>query len=206
MNIGIIGYGNVGSALASGWHKSGHKVAIGAINPVNEKVKELIASHPGMESGLIPDVAERSEVIVFAVPAGATQSVCAQLTGKIQDQIIIDAMNCISSYPDPYTSTFEALEAWTGSSRIIKCFNTTGAANILKPGYPEGLFADMFMAGDDIQAKEITRGLALELGFANCFDVGTSKEVHHVENLAKFWINLAFKGMGPNFVLKLITR
>jgi predicted dinucleotide-binding enzyme len=42
MNIAILGWGNVGSALGRGWAKKGHKVVFGARNPADDKVKALL--------------------------------------------------------------------------------------------------------------------------------------------------------------------
>ena len=123
------------------------------------------------------------------------------VTGKT----IIDATNAIRQKPDPFPTAFHAFRQKT-QARVVKCFNTTGFENMQSPDY--GITRlDLFMAGDDAEAKQLARQLALDAGFAECYDFGGDDRVELLEQFALAWINLAiFQGYGRDIGLKLVRR
>jgi hypothetical protein len=69
------------------------------------------------------------------------------------------------------------------------------------------LAIDMFMAGDSERGKKIARQLALDAGFAECYDVGGNDKFQLMEQFAFFWINLAMmRGHGREIGFKLLKR
>ena len=66
---------------------------------------------------------------------------------------------------------------------------------------------DMFMAGSETKAKEVARKLALNAGFAQCYDFGDDSKVELLEQFALSWINLAIKqGIGRDIAFKVLKR
>ena len=66
---------------------------------------------------------------------------------------------------------------------------------------------DVFMSGDDMEAKRVVRQLALDAGFAECYNFGGADKVQLQEQFALAWINLAImQGMGRDIAFKLIRR
>ena len=66
---------------------------------------------------------------------------------------------------------------------------------------------DVFMAGNDSEAKLKVGQLALDAGFAACYDVGGNDRFFLMEQFAFFWINLAmFQGQGREIGFKLLKR
>ena len=107
--------------------------------------------------------------------------------------------------PQGYSSTAHALQEHT-SGEVIKAFNSTGFNNIKSTTYGS-VNLDMFMAGNSIRGKEIVRQLAIEAGFANCYDIGDDSKFEMLEQFANFWINLAIStGMGREIGFKLMKR
>lgn len=204
MNIAIIGSGNVGGALATQWIKAGHKVLIGAKFPLSDKNK-LLATQIGEEKFTSVENAIRaSEVILIATPATAIFDIIDQM-GEVADKVIIDASNAVMKSPEPYKTVYHCLVDKT-NARVVKCFNTTGFENMLNPVYGgEGI--DMFMAGDDDDAKSVAKKLALDCGFGSCIDFGKSDKVELLEKLALAWINLAImQGQGRDIAFKVVRR
>ncbi|MBL0953153.1 MAG: NAD(P)-binding domain-containing protein [Leptospira sp.] len=205
MNIAIIGTGNVGGALATGWSKKGHQIFLGVRNPENFKGKEFL-SLPNISACPIEEAVKQSEVLVICTPAKETLNVIKSL-GDTTGKIIIDTMNTIqknSSNLD--SSTSETILKNTQSKDVVKCFNTTGANNLLNPKYGETNL-DMFMAGDSTRGKDIAKHLTLDLGFTNCYDVGGNDKFALMEEFAFFWINLAmFQKLGREIGFKLLKR
>ncbi len=205
MKIAIIGTGNVGGALASNWAKAGHQILLGVQNLNDFKGKHLLEN----KNTTVHQVAEAvglAEVILIATPTMAAIPVAKSL-GDTTGKVIIDTMNIIMGKgPEGYTNTSSAILDNTNSNDVAKCFNTTGFNNMSNPVYGDTA-ADMFMAGDSKKAKDIASQLAIDAGFATCFDVGGNNKFELMEQFAWFWINLAmFQGQGREIAFKLLKR
>lgn len=205
MKIAIIGTGNVGGALATGWSKKGHKIFLGVRNPENFKGIELL-SLSNISACPIEEAVKLSDVVVISTPAKETINVVKSL-GDTTGKIIIDTMNTVPKDTSNLdSSTTETILKNTQSKDIVKCFNTTGANNLLDPKYCDTNL-DMFMAGDSKTGKEIAKQLTFDLGFANCYDVGGNDKFALMEEFAFFWINLAmFQKLGREIGFKLLKR
>jgi predicted dinucleotide-binding enzyme len=205
MNIAIIGTGNVGGALATKWANAGHNILLGVKEIQHFKGKELL-SNPNITAYSITEAVMASNVILVATPATAAAEV-AQSLGDTNGKIIIDAMNVVKGHgPEGFSNTADSILANTSTTVVIKCFNTTGYNNMLNPLY-NGVPIDAFMAGNDKGAKAIVRQLALDAGFAECYDVGGNDKFSLMEQFAFFWINLAMmQGQGRDIGFKLLRR
>ncbi|MBI3219514.1 MAG: NAD(P)-binding domain-containing protein [Bacteroidetes bacterium] len=205
MNIAIIGTGNVGSALAQGFVQAGHQVSFGvrdASSPKSQKASTMA----GTTLQSIEAASASAEVIVIATPPEAVLSLVTQL-GDVKNKILIDTTNSIRTRPEPYTTAYHALKDLTKSSKIVKCFNSTGFENMTNPVYPAFGGIDMFCAGDDNEAKAVAQNLAKQIGFSECWDFGGDDKVELLEKFALSWINLAImQGHGRNLAFKVIKR
>jgi len=199
MKIAIIGHGNVGGALAKSWAQKGHDIIIGVRKEKDEKAAKLV-NQPNTSTASIPEAAKQADVILVAIPAKAAGEV-AKTLGDVSDKVLIDATNNIRQ-PD---TAFDVFKAET-KAEVVKCFNTTGYENMRNPVY--GMeSADMFMAGDSERAKRVAKQLALDAGFAECYDFGGDDQAKALEHLAYAWINLAiFQEHGRNMAFKMLRR
>ncbi len=205
MNIAIIGTGNVGSALAKGWANAGHNIFLGVRDTNSFKGKELLTFSDKIKAVPTTDAIQNATVILIAATPQAVHEIAKSL-GDVSQKIIIDAMNSVRVKPDGFSNTTEALTVLTNSKAIVKCFNTTGAENMLNPIYNhQGI--DMFMSGDNLEAKQTAIQLAKDLRFDNCYDFGGSDKFNLQEQFALSWINLAMmQGHGRNMAFKLVKR
>jgi len=204
MHIAIIGTGNVGGALAENWAKAGHRIHLGVRDLDNFKGKELLEL-PNISAHSIADAVAASEVVLIAATPPAIFSIVEQM-GDAEGKIILDAMNSVRSGPEPFANTFDALKALTKDAQIVKCFNTTGFENMRDPMYPGGAL-DMFMAGSSEKGKQVARQLALDAGFAECWDFGGDDKAALLEQFALCWINLAImQGQGRGIGFKVLRR
>jgi predicted dinucleotide-binding enzyme len=88
---------------------------------------------------------------------------------------------------------------------VVKAFNTTGAANMRNPVYPNGRPV-MFIAADDPQAKETAMELANQIGF-DAQDAGPLMAARDLEHLAALWIRMAYgMGQAPDIAYTLLRR
>jgi hypothetical protein len=204
MNIGIIGGGNVGAALGQRWAEKGHAIMFGARDPNSQKTKTALAQVSGARIGGISDAVAFGDAILIAVPGAAvldTVRACGRLEGKV----VMDAANWIGERPAGVTrSLAEAIANAAPGARVVKAFNTTGANNMLNPGY--GAYnADMFICGDDADAKAAVAGLSRDIGF-DVVDAGPLSAALLLESLAQLWVHMARSGAGRDIAWKLLRR
>ena len=198
MKIGILGAGNVGSALAGAWLHQKHEVMFGVRQPLPE---------PGnARSGDLEEAARFGTVVVLALPWQAAYEVVSSL--DLNQKTVIDCTNGSRSArasSGSWSSGAEALQARSPGARIVKAFNITGANNMKDPLYPGGRLA-MFYCGDNVEAKAIARQLISGVGF-DPYDLGSLSNARLMESLAETWIWLASKGgLGREFGFSLEKR
>ena len=205
MKIAIIGTGNVGGALATKWAGAGHQLFLGVQDTGNFKGMALL-DNPNTSVHLVNKAVSLADVILIATPAPAAIEVAGSL-GDTKGKIIIDSMNVINGRgPENFTNTADAILANTQSAELAKCFNTTGFNNMEDTSY-DGLQIDAFVCGDSARAKEVAKQLAIDAGFAECYDIGGNDKFELMEQFAWFWINLAmFQGQGREIAFKLLKR
>ena len=185
MNIAVIGSGNVGLTLAKGLSNAGHSVVVGVREPGGDK--------DGLKFVLVKDAVAASEVVIFAVPGNALLDAASGL--DLGDRILIDVTNPIkadfSGRDDLERSPAEDLAVATGSTKVVKCFNTVGFNIMANPDF-NGRKATMLYAGDDAASKSAVAGLAADLGF-DPVDAGPLVQAKWLESLAWLWISMALK-------------
>ncbi len=210
MRIGVIGTGSVGRALGSRLAAAGHQVVFGSRTPSAGRVEGLVkeAGH-GSRAGLPREAAGASEVVILATPWHGTETAVRGL-GDLDDRILVDCTNPL--LPDLAgldrtggRSGAERVAEWTEGGRVVKAFNSTGAANMEDPSYAEHrLF--MPLCGDDQEATAVVADLARDLGFEPV-ECGGLSAAALLENLAMLWITLAHvEGLGPQIGFALLRR
>ncbi|MGH9734191.1 MAG: NADPH-dependent F420 reductase [Candidatus Acidiferrales bacterium] len=211
MKIGIIGAGNVGGALGTLWASKGHEVVFGVRDTNDPKLQQLLKSAQGKaRAASVKDAAAFGEIVVFATPWPATQD-AINSAGNLTGKTVIDCTNPL--LPDlsglalgTTNSAGEEVRRWAKGAKVIKAFNTIGAANFGNPRFGSEN-ATMFICGDDASAKASVGKLAAELNF-DVVDAGPLSASRLLEPLAMLWIHLTFKqGFGPtDHAFKLLRR
>ncbi len=191
MKIGIIGKGNVGTALGSGLQREGHQIRYGHRDP-KEPVYEA---------------AQFGEIIILAVPFSAVKDAVKSIGNAADGKVLIDVTNALDEKMDLAvgitTSGAEELQKYLPRARVVKAFNTVFAQN-QNTGMIGTQILTAFVAGDDGNAKEIVMSLAQDLGF-EAVDVGSLKSARYLEPMAVMLINLGFRlHMGTNIGYKLV--
>jgi hypothetical protein len=182
MEIGILGTGNVGSALADGFTAAGHDVVVGSRSPDDADVD-------GVEVTTQAGAAAAADAVVLALPGEAVVDVAADLADSLAGKPVLDPTN---EYPE--RSSEPSLAAHVAEAapdaHVVKVFNTIGAEHMRDPEVG-GETATMFLAGDD-SAVETAETLAGDLGF-DTFVVGDLSKAARLEDLARLWIDVAFE-------------
>lgn len=188
--IGIIGDGNVGSALARGLKRAGHEVRA-----------------VGKDETAIRETAGWGEVVFFAVPFSALDDV-AKTAGEVLDgKTVVDVTNALDANMNLAvgytTSGAEELQKKLPKARVVKAFHTIFAQHM-----DTGKLGDQrltaFVASDDSGAKTTVLGLARDIGF-DALDAGPLENARLLEPLAYFNIQLGYVlGMGTQIGFKLL--
>ena len=191
MKIGIIGKGNVGTAIGTGLSRKGHEVKFGHRDP-----KENVA-----------DAAKWGEVIILAVPyenvADAAKAIGTFADGKVLLDVtnaVGDNMNLAIGFS---TSAAEELQKKLPKARVVKAFNTVFAPN-QSTGRVGNEQLTLFVASDDAKAKQTIMQLGRDIGF-DPLDAGALKSARYLEPMAMLLINLGYGlGMGTKIGYKLV--
>ncbi len=203
MEIGIVGAGRVGRALGTRWAAIGHAVRYGVRDPSAARHDELTATAGSPTVTSVSGAVDGADAVVVALPWPETEAVMTAL--DVGDAVVVDATNPRAAGDTDPRSGAERLARWTGSSRVVKAFNTTGSANMADTAYPGGTPA-MFLAGDDLVACDTVAALAAELGF-DAVRTGGLDTAADLEHLATIWIRLAYAlGQGPDQAFALLRR
>lgn len=209
MNICIIGAGNIGGTLGKVWASKGHQIIFGARNPDSINTRRSLELCGGnAKAYFIKEAVNKADVVVLATPWEAVPEVVFQII-DIHDKILIDCTNPIRPNPEwplsQGTSAAEEIAKRLTGFKVVKAFNTLGAANL--GGVHFGAEqADGFMCGDDEEAKRIVAQLSTDAGL-HSVDVGGLRNAELLESLAKLWITLAYQqGIGPHIAFKLLQR
>src|SRR5689334_4926677 len=92
MKIGIIGTGEIGSALARHWSAAGHQLLISSRHPeqLQALAKEL---GPNVKVGTPREAAAFGDVVMMAVPYGALPQVGRDYAAELKGKVVLDAGN-----------------------------------------------------------------------------------------------------------------
>lgn len=181
MEIGIIGTGDVGRALATGFTDADHDVVLGSRNPSGvtdtrvEVVTQAAAAHDG-------------DVVVLAVPATAAVDIAESHREALAGTTVVDPTN---EYPQSTadTTVAERVAGAAPDAGVVKAFNTIGANRLAAP-VVGGAPVTMFIAGDDPDRCETVATLADDVGFSPLV-AGDLPAAEHLEDLGRFWIDLS---------------
>jgi len=209
MRIAVLGTGNVGGALGSGWAHAGHQVIFGARDVKLAEASQLLA-RTGGKAKIMPvqEAVTQAEATALAVPWNAVAEVLGSVRPTLAGKILIDCTNPTTGWPEldhSAGSGGEQVARMVPEARVVKAFNTTGFENMQNPRYGDSALT-MFYAGDELEAKKAVHALAKDLGF-DPIDAGGLKQSHALENLASFWGSLAYgQKMGREIGFRLLRR
>jgi 8-hydroxy-5-deazaflavin:NADPH oxidoreductase len=224
MKIGIIGGGSVGQTIATKLIANGHDVLLGIRNPTpDELAKERQFAKPLTEwiaatGGKVVTFAEAAKhgEIVFNVTNGDASIAALTMAGaeNLDGKVLIDVANPLDFSrgmpPDllakysQFTSLGEEVQKAFPKARVVKAFNTVSAFAMVDAAFVPGDH-DLFIAGNDPEAKKTVEGLARkEFGWKSFVDLGDIVGARASEHLLPLWVRLWMIGGSPKVNLKLM--
>ena len=214
MNIGILGTGDVGKQVAAGFAKKGHTVKVGTRDPGSEKVAKLVKyAGKNCTSGTFDEAAAFGELLFLATLWSGTQNALT-LAGRknFAGKILIDATNPLVFEPGKMVrlalghtdSGGEQVQRWVPDARVVKAFNIVGNADMVDPNFPGGP-PDMFICGNDAQAKSVVTRLLKEFG-CPAFDLGGIECSRVLEPICILWVIYGMKSNSWNHAVRMLRR
>ena len=188
MKIGIIGTGDIGGALARHWSAAGHQLLISSRHPEQLQVlaREL---GPNVKVGTPREAAAFGDVVMLAVPYGATPQVGRDYAAELKGKVVLDAGNPYPSRDgemavrDRQRGTGVASAEYLPGTRLVRAFNAINAGPLAREAFRKPERIGIPLAADDSKAMEIAKQLVSDAGFdpvpvgklsrAREFDYGT---------------------------------
>jgi len=172
MKIGIIGAGNIGSALTRRLSELGHEVSVA--NSRGPETLADLAAETGARAVDAHEAARSGELVVVTIPQKKIENLPGDLFNGVPDSVVV--VDTGNYYPKERDGRIEPIENGMLESRwveqqlgrpVIKAFNNIYAQHLQDLGKPAGTPGRIALpiAGDDPAAKAVVFKIVDELGF-----------------------------------------
>ena len=213
MRVGVLGTGQVGKALARGFASRGHEVKIGSRDADKaQAAAEEVGG--GVTGGSFADAAASCELAVLATLWSGTQSALEMAgPGNLAGKIVIDATNPLVFREDGppelalghTDSGGEQVQRWLPDARVVKAFNIVGNPYMVDPEFPDGV-PDMFIAGDDADAKATVTEILESFGWPGSIDLGGIDGARYLEPMCIAWVRYGAARGAWDHAFKMLRR
>lgn len=211
MRVGILGTGDVGRTLASALSRRGHEVMVGTRdvrrkldeNPVGGQVacRDWLSANKKVSLGTFGDAAAHGELLLNATAGHASLEVLAKARpADLKDKILIDIANALGPWAAGgemelfvvnTDSLAERIQRAHPHLRVVKALNTVAAHVMANPKGLAGGDHDLFVAGNDPEARErVARLLREEFGWRTVIDLGDLTAARALEMMIMVWLKL----------------
>jgi predicted dinucleotide-binding enzyme len=193
MNYAIIGFGNIGRALAKAFARNGIEVSVATTRDPESFASAAAAIGPTIVPKKLAE-AVKADIIFLAVRFEAHPDVAKALPNW-KGKTIIDVTNAYGVSPEELggqPSSKVVAQAFTGA-RLVRGFNHLGAAVLDQDPAVQGGRRVVFLASDDDGAAAEIGALAENLGFAPIKLGGLSEGGLLVQARGNSWGQLIFK-------------
>ena len=217
MRIAVLGTGVAGRTLAGKLVESGHDVVLGSRTATNEAAVGWAAqAGPRAKAATFFDAAAEAQVIINATPGAVSLEVLAAASTKnLAGKVLIDVANPLdhsAGFPPSLSisntdSLAETIQRAFPTARVVKALNTMRADVMVAPDRLAGGDHDVFMAGDDEEAKEVVAGILREFGWRteHIRDLGPLEAARGLEMWLPLWLRIFLKQGNSVFNIKVVS-
>ncbi|NYE30074.1 hypothetical protein HDE78_003042 [Rhodanobacter sp. K2T2] len=195
MSYAIIGFGNIGQALAKAFARKGIAVSVATTRDPESVASEAAAIGPKVIAKTLAE-AVKADIVFLAVRFESHPDVAKALP-TWQGKTIIDVTNAYGVPPEELggqPSSKVVAQAFTGA-RLVKGFNHLGASVLEQDPAVHGGRRVVFLASDEDDAATEIGTLAENLGFSPIQLGGLSEGGLLVQARGKSWGRLIFKDL-----------
>lgn len=224
MQIAILGTGVVGRAHAARLVELGHEVAMGTQDiertlaktekdamgnaPFSEWQKE----HGEVKLLTLREAAKYGEIVFEALKGEVVVSVLKTLAAELEGKIMVDIANPLdfSQGMPPLLSVCntdslgEQIQKVLSTTKVVKAFNTVNANLQVNPVQLANADHNLFICGNDADAKAKVTEIAKSYGWKNITDVGDITSARGTEMLLPIWLRLWGALETPTFNFKIV--
>jgi len=181
MDVGIIGAGRLGQAMAQVAVRAGRSVAIANSRGPDSLVSVISILGEGGSAATVHDAGSAC-VVVIAVPWDRVPEAVRGLNWT--SQVVIDATNDWSAGDLQGRTSSELVAELVVGARLVKAANTLSAEVLASDPHEAGGQRVIFISGDDADAKAQVVALFQDAGFA-AIDLGdlptggAMQQIHH---------------------------
>ncbi|MEJ7682092.1 MAG: NAD(P)-binding domain-containing protein [Segetibacter sp.] len=215
MKIGILGTGMVGNTIGSKLIQLGHEVKMGSRTATNEKATVWVkANGTNATQGTFADAASFGETIFNCTAGGVSmEALKAAGTENLDGKILIDVANPLdfsNGMPPSLipglintTSLGEEIQKAFPRLKVVKTLNTMNCnlmvdASLLKGDH------DVFICGDDNDAKTKVKEVLKWFGWQSLIDLGDISASRGTEMLLPVWLRLYSALHSSTFNFKIV--
>jgi len=200
--MGILGSGDVGQSLASGWSRHGHECRIGT-RDVNRPVLALF------DTASTEEVADWADIVVIAVAGVAAEQLVRDVADRLAGKVVIDTTNPLdfsSGSPQLFVGTTdslgERLQHAAPDAQVVKAYNIVGNAWMVDPVIVDGP-PTMMVAGNDEDAKATVLDLLEHTGW-DALDIGDITASRWLEPMALAWVAYGMRSKSWTHAFRLL--
>ncbi|MGH2894964.1 MAG: NADPH-dependent F420 reductase [Solirubrobacteraceae bacterium] len=197
--VGVLGTGEVGRRLATGFGSCGHGVMIGSRDPAKPELREWLSGEgAGINAGTFAEAAGHGELLVLAVLGDAAEdAIAAAGADNFSGKVVIDAMNPLDfsgGFPPKLSITGadslgERVQRAVPDAKVVKAFNTIGSPYFVDPALGEDR-PTMLIAGDDEGAKRTVGDVLADFGWSDVVDIGGIEGSRELEAICIAWVKI----------------
>lgn len=212
MRYAVLGTGSVGRALGNKLLSLGHEVCLGSRAADNaEAVRWATEAGERASVATFADAARFGEVAILAVKGEHALAVLELARSGLSGKVLIDTTNPLDlskGFPPRLfvcndDSLGEQLQRAAPEVKVVKSLNTLANQLMVEPEQLGGP-SEIFVAGNDQEAKAVVRALLASFGHGAAIDLGGIEASRGLEAWLLLWTRLYSVQGTPLFNLKLV--
>jgi hypothetical protein len=172
MKIGILGAGNIASAVGALWARAGHQLVFATRHP--DTLDALVAQIENACSATVAEAARFGEVVFCSFPYGAWPQVAPQIDALVAGKVVLDSANPYPARDGEFATAAIAAREGAGvpvarllpGARLVRAFNSVYFKTLQSEAHRSGDRVGIPLAGDEAAAIEVAAQLVRDAGFA----------------------------------------
>jgi predicted dinucleotide-binding enzyme len=198
MKFGVLGTGMVGLAISNRLAELGHEVMIGTRDP-SKSGDKLKSRKETVRVGTFAETAAFGEILFNATSGGASID-ALRMAGEtnLDSKVLVDIANPLdfskgmppSLFVSNTDSLGEQIQRTFPDLRVVKALNMVNATVMVYPQTVGGGEHDVFICGNDADAKEKVTGILKEFGWLHIVDLGDIGAARGMEMYLPIWLRI----------------
>ncbi len=215
MKFCVLGTGLVGQTIGSKLVHLGHNVMMGSRDASNPKAVEWahLEGSPRALYGTFANAAAYGEIIFNCTLGTASLEALHQAgADNLKGKIIIDTANPIDYSTNEWSLTVcntdslgEQIQRAFPEARVVKSLNTINCNVMVEPNKLSER-TDIFVSGNDLEAKKTVTKLLRDFGWISVIDLGDIITSRSVEMYIVLWRNFRHVVNSYRFNIKLVSH